>query len=281
MSPLKVWTAIVALPSPKVARMLCESLPSRRCPRLESRSRAESPPMVSGRSDRIEPLKLFAVSSKPDGLASARRTVVGMDPCQQPRIRRVNRAGLETEDANQAVEERRAIEGMVVRRHADRRHLKCQLKLLLALAQRLLGHLPIRDVLHEPAHSRLAVRGSLDRDDVEQPHDVAIGGDHAVLELMIPPVPRRIQAERGAPLHVVRMRVAAPEVRFVDPLADGIPEDGLGVGANEEELKRLGIGFPDNAAERLDEARKVWRLAHTDRQVSQKNDGRAQAGPRK
>ena len=78
-----------------------------------------------------------------------------------------------------------------------------------------------------------------------------------VLKLMIPPVPHRIHAELGAPLHVVRMRVTAPEVRLVDPLADGIPEDRFGVGADEEELKRLGIGFPDNGAERLDEAREV------------------------
>ena len=142
-------------------------------------------------------------------------------------------------------------------RHAHRRHLECQLELLLAGAQRLLGRFPVRDVRHEPAHSRLAVRGALDRDDVAQPHDLATGGDHAVLELMIPSVPHRIQAERGAPLHVVRMRVSAPEVRLVDPLANRIPEDRFGVGADEEELKGPGIGFPDNGAERLDEAREV------------------------
>jgi hypothetical protein len=31
--------------------------------------------MVTGKSDRIEPLKLLAVSTKPGGLASAKRTV--------------------------------------------------------------------------------------------------------------------------------------------------------------------------------------------------------------
>ncbi len=35
---------------------------------------AESPPMVNGRSDRIDPLKLLALSSKPAGLASISRT---------------------------------------------------------------------------------------------------------------------------------------------------------------------------------------------------------------
>ena len=86
---------------------------------------------------------------------------------------------------------------------------------------------------------------------------MAIGGDHAVLELMIPFVSHRIHAELGAPLHVVRMSVPAPEVRLVDPLADGIPENRLGVGADEEESKRLGIGFPDDGSERLDEAGEV------------------------
>ena len=99
--------------------------------------------------------------------------------------------------------------------------------------------------------------GALDRDNVAQPHDVAIGGDHAVLKLMIPPVSHRIRAELAAPLHVVRMRVTAPEVRLVDPLANGIPEDRFGVAADEEESERLGIGFPDNRAERFDEAREV------------------------
>ena len=152
---------------------------------------------------------------------------------------------------------RRTIEGMVVLRHAHRRHFQRQLELLLAGAQCLLVHFPVRDVRHEPAHSRLAVRGALDRDDVAQPHDVAIGGDLAVLELMIPPVPHRIPADVGAPLHVVRMRVTAPEVRLVDLLADGMPEDRLGVGADEEELKRPGISLPDNGAKRLDESREV------------------------
>jgi hypothetical protein len=74
---------------------------------------------------------------------------------------------------------------------------------------------------------------------------------------MIPSVSHRIHAELGAPLHVARMGVTAPEVRLVDPLADGIPENRFGVGADEEELKRLGIGFPDDGAERFDEAGEV------------------------
>ena len=65
MSPLNVRMVSVALPSPKVARMSCALLSAAR---PGSRAVAASPPIVSGKSDRIEPLKLFAFSSKPAGL---------------------------------------------------------------------------------------------------------------------------------------------------------------------------------------------------------------------
>ena len=62
MSPLKVRTTRVALPSPKVARiewLLTESRPPRR---LSFRPE-ESPPIVSGSSERIDPLKLLPAQS--------------------------------------------------------------------------------------------------------------------------------------------------------------------------------------------------------------------------
>ena len=64
MSPLKVRTVSVALPSPKVARMLWLLTVAAPAPRVVAVAR-RSPPMVSGSSDRIDPLKLFAFSSKP------------------------------------------------------------------------------------------------------------------------------------------------------------------------------------------------------------------------
>jgi hypothetical protein len=51
------------------------------------------------------------------------------------------------------------------------------------------------------------------------------------------------------------------------------------VGADEEELKRLGIGFPDNGAERLDEAWEVRRLAHIGGASIAEKQWPAQAGP--
>jgi len=60
---------------PKVARIEWLLPPLSRRPRGLSFLRAESPPMVSGSSDRIDPLKLFAFSSKPAGLVSRSRTV--------------------------------------------------------------------------------------------------------------------------------------------------------------------------------------------------------------
>ena len=74
MSPLNVRSTRVALPSPKVARIEWLLTVSRRL-RGTSFRPAESPPMVSGSPDRIDPLKLLAVSSKPAGLVSSSRTV--------------------------------------------------------------------------------------------------------------------------------------------------------------------------------------------------------------
>ena len=74
MSPLNVRTTMVALPSPKVARMEWLLSGPRRF-RGESFRCAAGPPMVSGSSERIDPLKLFAFSSKPAGFASSSRMV--------------------------------------------------------------------------------------------------------------------------------------------------------------------------------------------------------------
>ena len=69
MSPLKVRTVKVALPSPNVPRVERPG-PGRRRP-----STAVVGPIVRGRSDRIEPLKVFALSSNPTSLDSVSRTV--------------------------------------------------------------------------------------------------------------------------------------------------------------------------------------------------------------
>jgi hypothetical protein len=77
-SPLKVLTEMVALPSPYVARMLWLLTELVRrwspLPLVAELVRIESPPIVNGSSERIDPLKLLAVSSKPGGLASVSRT---------------------------------------------------------------------------------------------------------------------------------------------------------------------------------------------------------------
>ena len=66
MLPEKVVTSRTALPSPNTPRKL------RRRPGPESESRS---PLVSGRSDRMEPLNEFASSSNPvPPVQSSRRT---------------------------------------------------------------------------------------------------------------------------------------------------------------------------------------------------------------
>src|SRR6266542_3552295 len=69
MSPLNVRMVSIALPSPKTA---CVEWPG---PGRRRSVRAVVGPMVNGKSERSDPLKLFALSSKPTWLASVNRIV--------------------------------------------------------------------------------------------------------------------------------------------------------------------------------------------------------------
>ena len=48
------------------------------------------------------------------------------------------------------------------------------------------------------------------------------------------------------------MKVVLPECRFAEPLFDGIAKDAFRLFTNEGENASSGIGFPDNALDRVD-----------------------------
>ncbi len=135
-----------------------------------------------------------------------------------------------------------------VRRVLDERLVQLRDPALVGLPLLLRGDVE-RDADQPPA----AIRRRPHRDDVAQPHDPAVGGMHPVFELVVLSPARRLTTEPRAAVDVVRMRVAHPEVRVVQPVAHRIAEDPFGLRADEGEMERLGLGFPDDGAKAVDQ----------------------------
>ena len=88
---------------------------------------------------------------------------------------------------------------------------------------------------------------------------------HSVFELVVLAAACRLPAEGRTAIDVVRMGVAHPEVRVVQPVTHRIAEDSLGLLADEGEMEGFGLGFPDDGAETVDQREQLLRREHPHR----------------
>ena len=85
------------------------------------------------------------------------------------------------------------------------------------------------------------------------PDDSSIGGDHPMLDLVNVRLASGVPPHRSAFLHVVWVRLRAPEVRVIQPLCPWITENVFASGADVQKPEGVGISLPDNSAKRFDE----------------------------
>ena len=111
---------------------------------------------------------------------------------------------------------------------------------------------PLRDVDQHAMEPGGAVTFQHHGHLVSQPHHTAVGGDHAVLEV-VSPLLGRFFTEPHHRLAIVRVEVILPECRVGDPAFHRIAEDALGLVAHERELKGRGVCFPDDPVDRIDQ----------------------------
>src|SRR6266850_683335 len=87
--------------------------------------------------------------------------------------------------------------------------------------------------------------------DILQPDDPPVGSQSPVLERMIQAFPGAFYTVSNAPLAILRMDVAYPEVRLRQPVLDRVPKNICGPLADKCELPGLGIRLPDDRMQPL------------------------------
>ena len=92
-----------------------------------------------------------------------------------------------------------------------------------------------------------------DVDDVAQPHLAPVGGERAVLELVVHAPRDGLAARRHDAVPVVGMDARHEEVGLSEPVLGVVAEDDLGALAHEREGERAGVGLPHDGVEPLDE----------------------------
>ena len=126
-------------------------------------------------------------------------------------------------------------------------------ELLARAAQLLLGPPPLGHVYGDAEQLGRAPLAAAHARHVAHPQHAAVGGDHAVLDLVVAALGRRAPAHRGHPFAVVRVHVVAPERRLLQPLRQRIAQQRLRLVAHEPELHGGRVGAPDDGLHRLHE----------------------------
>ena len=137
--------------------------------------------------------------------------------------------------------------------HHHRRRVGQGAEALFALPQRGFGPLAIGDVDHHAAQCLGPAVDDVDRHPILEPDDAAVGGDHPVVELVVAARLGAFDAVADGRLAIDRMDVVRPEIGVVQPLPHRIPEQALGLRADEREPERLRVRLPDDAVDRGDE----------------------------
>src|SRR4029453_10635682 len=106
-----------------------------------------------------------------------------------------------------------------------------------ALLSPLLCSLALGDVDHHATQPSWAVAFEHHGYQVTQPHHTAVGGHHAVLEIVVPLATCRLLEEWHRPLAIFRVKVILPERRVGEPASHRVAQDALGLVAHERELK--------------------------------------------
>ena len=138
-----------------------------------------------------------------------------------------------------------------------RRCVREHAEALFAVAQLGVGVLALGDVDHHAAQRHRASLDDVDGHAILQPDDAPIGSDHPVVELVVAAGFGALDAVADRGVAVRWMNVRRPEARIVQPGADRIAEQALGLGADEGEAERGGVGLPDDAVDGGDEAGQV------------------------
>ena len=145
--------------------------------------------------------------------------------------------------------------------HDGRETLHERAVLLLGLLETRLGHLLVGDVDHQAAEPRGVPTLVLDDvDEVADPRDGAVGGDEAVLDVVVVAACDGGATERDRGRAVVGVDVVAPELRVGDPVLGPVAEDVLGPLAHEGVAERLGLGLPDDGVQVGDQAPEALEL---------------------
>jgi hypothetical protein len=125
-------------------------------------------------------------------------------------------------------------------------------ELLFGQAQGLLGVHGFGDVDHQTAQDQVVVVMD-ERDDVADPHDAPIGGEHPVVEAVVAPGLALGEAEVDGVLGVFRVQGALPEAGF-QPVLDRVAEQALGVGRDVGEAVFRQAHFPGDGGEAFHQA---------------------------
>ena len=86
-----------------------------------------------------------------------------------------------------------------------------------------------------------------------EPDHAPVRRDHAVLERVGTACAGRCHAVGDDSLTIRRVKVRDPEVGLGRPLRDRIAEQALRLVTDEREAQGLGIRFPDDAVDRVDQ----------------------------
>jgi hypothetical protein len=112
--------------------------------------------------------------------------------------------------------------------------------------------LALGDVHHDTAQLGRPILFDDDVYDVTQPDRPPIGGDHAILDIVLAVRRGRFTAARDGSVVIVGVNVARPKTRC-QPLLQRIAQQPFGLFAHEPKVKRSGVGFPDDPADVGDE----------------------------
>ena len=121
------------------------------------------------------------------------------------------------------------------------------------LIQLLLRRFLNGDVVHHPAQAQAVIILGDDRDVVAHPYHASVGSQQPVFQAMILFFPRCVAQRIPDHLPVIGMAAVPPERGLGKPIADRVPQNLLGLLADEFETERRGVTFPDDSLDRIDQ----------------------------
>src|SRR5439155_11911128 len=110
-----------------------------------------------------------------------------------------------------------------------------------------------RHVDHDSAQTPAAAAVVDEARALAHPYDAPVDREQAVLQLVLELQPERCDAVALDPAAVVGVEMPEPEVGVLRPRSGRIPEQALGVSADEAERARRRVGLPDARVDVADE----------------------------